>query len=380
MKNFTTLIPTQLKFGKDVEQSIGEDVKAVGSKTLLLYGKGSVVKNGYYDRIKSLLEAAKVDIIEYSGIKPNPIIEDVEEAAELCRQEQVNSIVALGGGSVLDSAKVISLANHLPAGKAWQMMKREVEVTASTPIFSVLTLAATGSETNSGAVVQNHEVQEKIGFLHPAQYPHTAYLNPEFTKTVPHNQTVNGLVDTVVHCFEALLGEKSSPLGDKFALAIIQEIMEISDELLQNPNDYELRARKMWASTNALNGLTMHGRVAGDWGTHGLGHFLSLLFDIPHAQSLSIVLPALLKVKEQEMHDKIIQFGATLFGTSDTKKAIEALTKWLQSVGTPVSLTEVGLTEADKESFKKLIIEKKAQGYIHKLSDEERTQIADLCL
>jgi alcohol dehydrogenase YqhD (iron-dependent ADH family) len=378
MENFVAYNPTKVLFGKDVEKSVGKKAKEFGKNVLFVYGKGSVIRNGYYNKIKTYLENENLNIVEYSGIKPNPLLDDVEKAAQVCREENIDVIVALGGGSVIDSAKVISVAAKSNKGDAWEIVKRRLEPNGAIPLISILTLAATGTEMNSNAVIQNPAVKEKVGYFHPLMYPKYSYLNPEFTYSVPKNHTVNGVVDLIVHCCEAFFGSGSAPLSDKFALATIKEAIEIAIPVIENPKDYESRARLMWAATNALNGLNLHGKVMGDWGTHQIGHVLSLLFDIAHAETLSIALPAWLKNNKNKLQSKIEEFGKYLFNCEDVDKTIENLESWLKSIGAPTRFSDIGLNETQQNEILNLMLEKSTSGYSIILTDDDRRNIVKL--
>ncbi|MCD6598819.1 MAG: iron-containing alcohol dehydrogenase, partial [Bacteroidales bacterium] len=206
MENFIAYNPTRLHFGKDVTNILGRTAKQYGKRVLLIYGQGSVKKYGYYDQIMGQLGKAGLEVIEYPGIKPNPVVEDVDAAAELGRKEEIDVIVALGGGSVIDSAKITALA--IASGKkAWDIMKNKVILRNSTPLITVLTLAATGTEMNAAAVIQNHETGEKIGLVNELNFPKHSFLDPQFTVSVPLDYTAYGVADLIAHALEAYFGE-----------------------------------------------------------------------------------------------------------------------------------------------------------------------------
>jgi alcohol dehydrogenase YqhD (iron-dependent ADH family) len=285
MENFIANNPTTIHFGKDVVSELGKVAKETGKKALLMYGKGSVLQNGSYDQTKKQLLQNHIEIVEYNGIKPNPVVENVIEAANFGIRHKVDFIVAVGGGSVIDSAKItaIAIADRVDP---WLIMKYSHKAQNALPLIAVLTLAATGTEMNPVAVLQNHKTGEKLGYGNPLIYPRHSFLDPEFTTSVPATYTAYGIVDLIAHSLESFFGKGEATLSDRFVEAIIKEAFENGPKLMENLSDYDLRAKIMWAATNALNGLTSYGRTSGDWGVHGLGHILSLLYDTPHGASL----------------------------------------------------------------------------------------------
>lgn len=375
MENFIAFNPTKVHFGKDVTNEIGQTVLEFGKQVLLVYGKGSVVKNGIYDKVKSQLLNAGINIIEYSGIKSNPIIDDVDAAAKLGIDKKVDAVVAIGGGSVIDSAKIIAICIAEKC-KGWDVMKHIVIPSKSTPLIAVLTLAATGTEMNNIAVVQNHNTNEKIGYSHEVMFPKHSFLDPSFTTSVPKSYTSYGVIDLIAHCFEAWFGKGDASLSDRFVEAIIKEAMEFGPRLIDNLDDYDLRARIMWAATNALNGLTSYGRAHGEWGVHALGHVLSLMYDVPHGASLSIVYPAWLRLHADRTPDRISKLGQYLFNETDVNKTIDLIEDLFRKLGGPVRLAEYGIKENKHAEIIDVWQQNKSMGQHHKLSpDDYRTLI-----
>ncbi|PLX10949.1 MAG: NADH-dependent alcohol dehydrogenase [Marinilabiliales bacterium] len=337
MENFTAYNPTKLHFGKGVTDKLGETVLEFGKKVLLLYGKGSVQRNGIYEKIVKQLHSVNAEIFEFSGIKSNPLVDDVSEAAQLGKLNNVDVIVAVGGGSVIDSAKItaLAIANNTDS---WAIMKYKFKPQTTIPLIAVLTLAATGTEMNGAAVLQNHETDEKIGYVSSLNYPKHSFLDPEFTFTVPKDYTAYGVVDLIAHALEAYFGEGEASLSDRFVEVIIKEAMEYGPMLLKEPQNYEYRANIMWAATTALNGLTNYGRKSGDWGVHDIGHNISYLYDTPHGATLSIVYPAWLKLHKDRIPERITKLGKQLFGTSSVNDTIENLEKFFKSIDSPIRL------------------------------------------
>jgi alcohol dehydrogenase YqhD (iron-dependent ADH family) len=374
MENFIAYIPTSLHFGKGVISGLQLAINPFGKKVLLMYGKGSVLKNGSYQDTLDQLSKAGAEIIKYEGIKPNPVVEDVDAAAELGIAKKVDIIVAVGGGSVIDSAKITAICIHDKV-KAWDVVKRKVIPKGAIPLISVLTLAATGTEMNSVAVLQNHKTDEKLGYGHPSMYPKHSFLDPSYTLTVPANYTAYGVVDLVAHCLEAYFGAGDASLSDRFVQSIIKEAMEYGPLLMNDLTNYDLRARIMWAATNALNGLTSYGRVSGDWAVHGLGHVLSYLFDTPHGASLSIVYPAWLKKMTERNPERIAHLGELLFNQKDADSTIVGLESFFKVLGSPVTLREIGKSEKSFEEILRVMNLNRVSGMNLKLNADDRKDI-----
>ena len=379
MENFTAYNPTKLHFGKDVIEQLGEAAQEYGKKVLLMYGKGSVKKNGIYDKVIKQLKSFNAEVIEYSGIKSNPLVDDVNEAAQLGKLNNIDLIVAVGGGSVIDSAKItaLSIANNTDP---WAIMKFKVKPKTTIPLIAVLTLAATGSEMNGAAVLQNHETDEKKGFVSSLNYPKHSFLDPTYTFSVPKDYTAYGIVDLIAHSLEGFFGEGDATLTDRFVEAIIKEAMEYGPKVLSEPENYEYRAKIMWAATNALNGLTNHGRKSGDWGIHDIGHNLSYLFDTPHGATLSIAFPAWLKLQKERIPERIAKLGEHLYGNVSADETIKRLEIFFQSLGSPINLSDIGIGKDKKETIIQQMIKTETNGMVHKLNDDDRKKIVELMM
>ena len=274
-----------------------------------------------------------IEMTEYNGIKPNPRVEDVNEAARLGRTAGVDMVVAVGGGSVIDSAKIIAICIAEEAD-GWQVMTGKHKPASALPLIAVLTLAATGTEMNAVSVLQNPETMEKIGYRNDLIYPVHSFLDPGYTQTVPDNYTAYGVVDLVSY---------------------VDGIM--------------------WAATCALNNLTIYGRESGDWGVHALGHVLSFLYDTPHGATLSIIYPAWMKVMKERAGDRILKLGKALWGTSDVDETIKSLESFITQLGSPLKCQEVGIEASKKEEILALMNKHNAGGMNYGLSDEERQKL-----
>lgn len=379
MENFTAYNPTQLHFGKNVIEKLGESTLEYGKKVLLIYGKGSVVKNGTYDKVIKELKKINADIVEYSGIKSNPLVGDVSEAAQLGKLNNIDVIIALGGGSVIDSAKItaLSIANNTDP---WSIMKFKSKPTKTIPLIAVLTLAATGTEMNGAAVLQNPETHEKVGYVSPLMYPKHSFLDPEFTYTVPKNYTAYGIADLIAHALEAYFGKGEASLSDRFVESIIKEAMHYAPLVLKEPENYDYRANIMWTATAALNGMTNYGRKHGDWGVHDIGHNISYLYDTPHGATLSIAYPAWLKLHKERIPERIAKLGNQLFGTNSADETIDKLEKFFSSIDCPISLSEINIEDDKKEEITTQMLKNKVNGMVHELTDDDRKKIVELML
>lgn len=372
MENFVIYNPVKLYFGKGVTGKIGKTASGIGRKALLVYGKGSVKKNGSYQQVISSLQSENIGIVEYSGIRPNPVVEDVDAAAALGRAENVDMVIAVGGGSVLDSAKYIAISIPV-AHSCWDFATGKTKPGKALPILGVLTLAATGSEMNPLGVVQHNAEKRKVGFGHPLMFPRASFLDPAFTTGVPANYTAFGIADLIAHALEGWFGEGDSTLTDRFIISIIREAMDYGPKLMENLHDYTLRAKIMYAATMALNGLTAQGKKTGDWGVHAIGHCLSVLWDIPHGASLSVAYPAWMELQTQRIPGRIGTLGKEVFGLQSPEDTIGAFKNFFSKLGCPVSLGEAGIqmNEDKQNELLEVMALNKVNGMVHKLSQED---------
>ncbi|MEN8155957.1 MAG: iron-containing alcohol dehydrogenase [Bacteroidota bacterium] len=374
MENFTAFNPTKLHFGKGVVSELGTTASTLGKHVLLVYGGGSVKRNGSYAQTLEQVKSAGLQVTEFDGIQPNPLVDDVIRATALGREAGVDLVVAVGGGSVIDSAKIIAIciAGNMDG---WKVMTGGYMALKSLPLIAVLTLAATGTEMNAVAVLQNPVTKEKIGFKNDVMYPAHSFLDPTYTLSVPASYTSYGIIDLVAHALEAWFGEGDASLSDRFVLAIIKEAMEYGPALMNDLGNYELRARIMWAATNALNNMTMYGRVSGDWGVHALGHILSFLYDTPHGASLSIIYPAWMRTMRVRAKERIELLGRELFGTTDTETTIASFAKLFEKLSSPIRCQDAGISESNKKEILELMNRNRAEGIHYKLSKKEREEI-----
>ncbi|MCD6658586.1 MAG: iron-containing alcohol dehydrogenase [Lentimicrobium sp.] len=380
MENFVAYNPTSLHFGKDVLNGLPQILNRFGKKVLLVYGTGSIQRNGLYNHIINLLKSMDAEVFEYSGIRSNPVVEDVDAAAAVGRENKVDVVLAVGGGSVIDSAKIISIA--IPSETpAWNYFARRAMPRTAVPLVAVLTLAATGTEMNPFAVLSNHAAETKGSFSSPLMYPKHSFLDPQYTASVPKDYTAYGIADLIAHSLEAFFGKgEEATLSDRLVYSIILEAMEYGPELLNDLENYKLRAKIMYAATMALNGLTMHGRASGEWGVHSIGHILSLLYDVPHGASLTIVYPAWMKLMKNRLNDRIKLLGNNLFGSSTAEETIEQMELFFKYIGCPVRLSDLGGIKPDADEIYRLMVQSKAATYVHKLNEDDYREIIKLMM
>lgn len=353
MLNFTLYNPTKLVFGENTIESIGDHLsKHKVKKVLIVYGKGSIMKNGVYDTVIESLNKNNIEFIELSGVKPNPVLSKVQEGIKLSKDNGVDGVLAVGGGSVIDSSKAIA-AGACYEGDVWEFFEGEGKVKEALPLFTVLTLSATGSEMNSGGVITNEEQGKKWSFGSPLLYPKVSILDPSVQRSLPANQTVNGAIDAISHVFEAYYGgTESTDMLDELSEGIIRTVITHTRELLKDNSNYKSRSELAFAATLALNGLNGVGRK-GDWASHSIEHSLSVLNDIAHGSGLAIIMPAWMKYAYKEDVKKFAKCASHVFNInegSDEEKAlkgIEALRTFYKEIGAPITLKEVGVKRED---------------------------------
>jgi NADP-dependent alcohol dehydrogenase len=349
MLNFNYQNPTRILFGKGQIANIAAEIPA-GAKVLLTYGGGSIRRNGVYEQIKQAL--AGHTVVEIGGIEPNPEYKTLMQAVELGRKEKVDLLLAAGGGSVIDGTKFIGAAIPFE-GEPWDILNKQAPVKSTVPLAAILTLPATGSESNSFAVISRAETGQKLAFSSPLSYPGFAVLDPEATFSLPPRQVANGIVDAFVHTIEQYLTfPVNAPLQDRFAEGILQTLIEVGPQTLARPTDYDLRASFVWAATMALNGLIGQG-VPQDWSTHMIGHELTALYGIDHARTLAAVLPHLLRLQSASKGDKLLQFAERVWGVRAGSReqrieaGIAATEKFFESLGVPTRLSAYNQVKAD---------------------------------
>ncbi|MDT8334387.1 MAG: iron-containing alcohol dehydrogenase [Desulfurivibrionaceae bacterium] len=353
MQNFVLHLPTKIIFGRDTIRNIGPETVLFGKKILLVYGSGSIKQNDIYDQVTASLAEAGLTAIEHPGVKSNPVLSHVREGIELAKAHQVEAVVAVGGGSVIDSAKAIcagAKVNH----DVWLFFKGKKGVKSKLPLTCVLTLAAAGSEMNGGMVITNEETRQKFGTGNQLLKPEVSILDPTATFTVPPSYTAYGAVDAIAHLLEFYFTttDAATPVQDRFMEGLAINIMESCRKTLARPDDYQARADLMWCATLALNGLTAAGLGMVGFPMHMIEHSLSALYDVPHGAGLSVVMPAWMSWRAADSPAKFAQLARRVFAIKEKDQyraalgGIESLKNWFREVGSPVSLRDLDIPES----------------------------------
>lgn len=350
MFNFEYQNTTKIIFGKDQISALSAQIET-SKKVLVTYGGGSIKANGVYDQVMAAL--SEHDVIAFGGIEPNPTYETLMQAVQLAKEENIDFLLAVGGGSVVDGTKFIAAAIPFAGEEPWDLLAKQAPVEDAVPMGCVLTLPATGSESNVAAVVTRKETQDKLAIMHPLLRPVFAVLDPVTTMTLPEKQVSNGVVDAFVHVMEQYLTYPvNAAVQDRFAEGLLQTLVEEGPKALNHPNDYDVRANVMWAATWALNGMIGSG-VPQDWATHMIGHELTALHGIDHARTLAVVLPALMQHRKEAKRGKLLQFAERVWhintGVEDERidAAIERTCNFFESMKIPTKLSAYDLGESD---------------------------------
>lgn len=389
MKNFEYYNPAQIIFGKGMEETVGTHVKKHAKKVLLHYGGGSIKKSGLYDKVIESLRAQNVEFTELGGVQPNPRLSLVRRGIELCKKENVDFILAVGGGSTIDSAKAIA-AGVLSKEDIWYYFEHpEVEVEDALPIGVVLTIPAAGSESSSGSVVTNDETDMKRDFGSSKIIPKFAIMNPELTYTMPAYQIACGCSDILAHMMERYFTNvESVDITDRLIEGAIRSILNYGPKALAHPDDYDIRSEVMLTGTLAHNGILNMGRI-GDWASHNIEHELSGEYDIAHGAGLAIVFPAWMKYVYKENIDKFVQFAIRVFDVDLSyhnkedivMEMISRLEKWYQSIDMPIRLSDVNIDDDKlKEMADKCLIGRKKVGNFKPLNANDVYEIYKLAL
>lgn len=352
MFNFTFSNKTRIHFGKEQIQQISNEIPK-SAKVLITYGGGSIKKNGVYDQVINAL--TEFTVFEFAGIEPNPSYEHAMKAVELVKQEKIDYILAVGGGSVADASKFIAAAS-LFAGEPWDILAKGSEVKSAIPLAVILTLPATGSESNSGAVISKLATKDKLSFMSPQVQPQFAVLDPTVMASLPARQVSNGIVDAFIHTMEQYLTYGvNAKVQDRFAEGLLLTLIEEGPKAFSEEFDYQVNANIMWSATQALNGLIGCG-VPQDWSTHMIGHEMTALYGLDHAQTLAIVLPRLMTQMAESKQDKLLQYAERIWNITEgdansrIKQAVEKTEAFFHSVQMKTRLSDynLGAEVADK--------------------------------
>ncbi|WP_379133257.1 iron-containing alcohol dehydrogenase [Paenibacillus sp. sgz500958] len=354
MRKFEFYNPTKLIFGQGTLSALQQEVPKYGKNVLLMYGGGSIKRNGLYDKVVSLLGSLDVNITELSGVEPNPRLSTVHKGVALCREHEIDLILAVGGGSVLDCAKAVAVGAKYD-GDMWDFVERKAVAKAALPLGTVLTMAATGSEMNNGSVITNEVTQEKMGWGSAYSYPAFSILDPEHTFSLPRDQTVYGMVDIMSHVLEHYFHlDTNTPVQDEFCEGLLRTVIETAPKLVEDLENYELRETILYCGTMALNGMVSMG-YAGDWATHNIEHAVSAVYDIPHGGGLAILFPQWMKYNLNSNPARFRKLAVNVFGVDPSGKSdeqaglegIEALRRFWDSIGAPSRLGDYEIDDAN---------------------------------
>jgi len=345
MFNFSYQNATRIVFGKDQISELANLVPK-DKKVLLIYGGGSIKRNGVYQQVVNALSG--LSVVEFAGVEPNPAFETLMRATTVVKEQGIDYILAVGGGSVVDGAKFVAAAAVFQ-GDPWDILAKGAKITAALPLGCVLTLPATGSESNGNSVVTRYETQQKLAFSSELVFPQFAILDPTVTYSLPPKQVANGVVDAFVHVMEQYLTYPvNAPVQDRFAEGLLQTLIEEGPKALAEPENYDVRANVMWAATMALNGLIGQG-VPQDWATHMIGHEITALYGLDHAQTLAIVLPALMQQQRATKGAKLLQYGQRVWQLQHQDQerlideAISHTRQFFERMGVPTRLADYGI-------------------------------------
>ncbi|MET3683627.1 alcohol dehydrogenase YqhD (iron-dependent ADH family) [Alkalibacillus flavidus] len=356
MENFIFHNPTKLVFGRGQLEQLPSLIPEGVKRVLVTYGGGSIKRNGIYTNVMKKLSDNGYETFELGGIEPNPRLATVNKGADLCKENDVDFVLAVGGGSVIDGSKTIASAAKYD-GDAWDLVTKKATPQDALPLGTVLTLAATGSEMNAGAVITNWETNEKYGWGSPFSYPLFSILDPVHTYSVPKNHTVYGIVDMMSHVLEQYFHQPTNaPVQDRMAEGILKTIIETAPKLLNNLESYEYRETIMYAGTMAFNGMLQTG-YKGDWATHNIEHAVSAVYDIPHAGGLSILFPNWMKHNLTVNPERFKQLAVRVFGVDPTGQSdeeialqgIDRLRQFWSSLGAPTRLAEYDIDDSQLE-------------------------------
>ncbi|MCA0972823.1 iron-containing alcohol dehydrogenase [Halobacillus litoralis] len=386
MEAFTFYNPTKLIFGKDQIEQLPKQLPQHTKKVLVVYGGGSIKKNGVFDQVMEQLNKAEVEVLELSGVEPNPKLSTVHEGVKICKEEGVDFLLAVGGGSVIDCTKTIATGAKYD-GDAWDLVTREATPTDAVPFGTVLTLAATGSEMNAGSVITNWETNEKYGWGYPPfTNPKFSILDPQYTVSVPRDQTIYGIVDMMTHLFEQYFHTPTqSPVQDEMIEGVLRTVIDTAPKLLEDLESYEHRETILYSGTVALNGMLQMG-YRGDWASHNIEHAVSAVYDIPHAGGLAILFPNWMKHNLHVNEDRFVQLATKVFGVEADGKSkeqiaeegIQALRTFWTSLGAPETLRDYDISDEKFDVIVDRAMKRGPFGNFNKLHAEDVEKILEM--
>lgn len=378
---------TRLIFGQGKLSSLKNEVPKYGTNVLLVYGGGSIKRSGLYDQVITLLKEIGAVVTELSGVEPNPRLSTVHKGVALCREHQVDLVLAVGGGSVLDCAKAIAVGAKYE-GDMWDFVERKAIPQDALPLGTVLTMAATGSEMNGNSVITNEATQEKMGWASPWAYPAFSILDPVHTYTLPKDQTVYGVVDIMSHVLEHYFHQDTNtPVQDGFCETLLRTVIDTAPKLIDDLENYELRETILYCGTMALNGMVSMG-LAGDWATHNIEHAVSAVYDIPHGGGLAIIFPNWMKYNLKADPARFKSLAVNVFGIDAAGKSneqvglegIEALRSFWSSIGAPSRLADYDIDDSQIEVMAEKTVRFGPFGNFRKLQREDVIEIYKMSL
>ncbi|MEK5235822.1 iron-containing alcohol dehydrogenase [Paenibacillus sp. FSL L8-0470] len=387
MRKFEFYNPTKLIFGQGTLQALKTEVPKFGKNVLLMYGGGSIKRSGLYDNVLAELNSIGAVVTELAGVEPNPRLSTVHKGVALCREHNIELILAVGGGSVLDCAKAVAVGAKYE-GDMWDFVERKAAPQAALPLGTVLTMAATGSEMNNGSVISNEVTQEKMGWGSVHAFPAFSILDPENTFTLPRDQTVYGMVDIMSHVLEHYFHtDGNTPVQDGFCETLLRTVIETAPKLIGDLNNYELRETIMYCGTMALNGMVSMG-FAGDWATHNIEHAVSAVYDIPHGGGLAILFPQWMKYNLSTNPARFRQLAVNVFGIDPAGKSdeeaglegIEALRRFWDSIGAPKTLGDYDINDNEIGNMADKAVRFGPFGNFRKLEREDVVEIYTMAL
>lgn len=387
MNAFSFYNPVKLIFGKGQVSKLKEEITRYGKKVLVVYGGGSIKRNGLYDKVISSLSDANMEMFELSGVEPNPRLSTVKLGADICKKEGIDVLLAVGGGSVIDCTKLIAAAAKYD-GDPWDFVTRKAFPEEALPFGTILTLAATGSEMNSGSVITNEETLEKHGWGSPLVFPKFSILDPVNTFTVPLDQTVYGIVDMMSHMFEQYYHNgTNTPVQDEMIEGTLRSVIDAGAKLVKDLNNYELRETILFAGTIGLNGFLQMG-YNGDWASHNIEHAISAVYDIPHGGGLAIVFPRWMRHNVHVNPERFAKLATKVFGVDPSGKTPEAvafegidrLVEFWTSIGAPTNLADYQIDDSKIDLMVEKAMVKGPFGNFNKLNEEDTKAILSACI
>ncbi|KOS71802.1 butanol dehydrogenase [Lysinibacillus contaminans] len=382
MNSFTFYNPVKLHFGENALENLPKEIAQCGNKVLVVYGGGSIKKNGVYDAVMKQLQEADKTIFELSGVEPNPRVETARLGIEMCKKEGIDIVLAVGGGSVIDCSKLI-VAGAKYDGDAWDLVTKKAFAKEALPLGTVLTLAATGSEMNAGSVITNAATEEKISWGSPATFPKFSILNPLYTVSVPKNHTVYGMVDMMSHVLEQYFhNATNTPITDEMCEGVLRTVIATAPKLIEDLDNVALRETILLAGTIGLNGFLSIGS-RGDWASHNIEHAISAVYDIPHAGGLAILQPHWMRHSVSVNPERFAGLATRVFGVDATGKSVEEvanegidrLSEFWTSLGAPSRLHDYNIDDTKFDQIIKHAMLNGPFGNFKKLHEKDVREI-----